>query len=404
MQTVLEKKKRSVIGRAVICLAVLLLACGVFIGLKSMKKPPEKTAREERPIKVETISVYRKDVPVWLKGYGELRPIRQVEIASEVAGRIVEIHPRLQAGEIITEGELLFKINDIDYRTDYQINKDRVSILNKDLELAQRELKRVKTLFTKNKVGTAAGVDLAEKTVNTAADRLAQAQLAMTRAKISYDRSMVVAPFTLRIIATDLEAGQYVSPGKTLVTVADDSWFEVEVPIYSRDAVDWLVFSSTEIADRNWFAFQDKVKCQVRWTESGEAVFDGLLHRVSSYSAETRNVIIIVRVGRDENEQNRVRYGMPLVAGMFVSVEIPGRIMKDVAPVPRIAVSFENSVHVVRDNRLYTVPVKVVRIQGDYAYIADGLNEGDQVITTRLVNPLDGSQVKVVASSGGERS
>ena len=353
---------------------------------------------------METISVYRKDVPVWLKGYGELRPIRRVEIASEVAGRVVEVHPRLQAGEIISEGELLFKVNDIDYRTDYRINKDRVSILKKDLELAQRELKRVETLFTNNKVGTAAGVESAEKTVNTAADRLAQAQLAMTRAKISYDRSIVVAPFTLRIIATDLEAGQYVSPGKNLVTVADDSLFEVEVPIYSRDAVDWLVFSSKEIAESNWFAFQDKVTCQVRWTESEEAVFDGLLHRVSSYSAETRNVKIIVRVSRDENEQNRVRYGMPLVAGMFVSVEIPGRIMKDVAPVPRIAVSFENSVHVVRENRLYTVPVNVVRVQGDYAYIADGLNEGDKVITTRLVNPLDGSKVQVVASNGGQRS
>lgn len=400
MQTTLEKKKRSVVGRAIICLVIILLACGGFLGLKSLKTPPAKIVRTERPLKVETISVHKTDVPVRLKGYGELKPIKQVDIAPEVAGRIVEIHPRLKAGEIIPEGELLFKINQESYQADYAINKERVAILEKDLVLAHKELSRVRDLYSKNKVGTAAGVELTEKTVNNAADRLALARLAMTRAKISYDNSTLFAPFSSRIVSAGIEEGQYVSPGKTVLTIADDSWLEVEVPLYSRDAVDWLVFSQEDISRNNWFGMRDQLPCRVKWTESEDAVFDGLLHRVSSYNAETRNVNIIIRVGRDANLQNRIQYGVPLVAGMFVSVEVPGRVMENVAPVPRIAVSFENSVYVVRDNRLYTVEVDVVRVQGDYAYIAQGLNEGDQVITTRLVTPLEGSKVQIVEGKG----
>ena len=180
------------------------------------------------------------------------------------------------------------------------------------------------------------------------------------------------------------------------MTIADDSWLEVEVPIYSRDAVDWLVFSPHHIADQNWFEVREPIEARVRWTESDSALFRGHVHRVSSYSAETRNVRVVIRVGREENRSLRAAYGVPLVAGMFVAVEIPGRIMENVAPIPRVAVSFENRVYLVKNNRLATAHVEVVRLQGEYAYIAGGLEEGDQVITTRLVNPLEGSRLIVV--------
>jgi hypothetical protein len=69
--------------------------------------------------------------------------------------------------------------------------------------------------------------------------------------------------------------------------------------------------------------------------------------------------------------------------------------MSGVMALPRWAVSFENTVYVVRDSRLKTVGVRVVRIQGDRVFIAEGLNEGEQVIVTRLVDPLENSLVEV---------
>ena len=82
--------------------------------------------------------------------------------------------------------------------------------------------------------------------------------------------------------------------------------------------------------------------------------------------------------------------------------------MEQVVELPRSAVSFENTVYVIRDGRLETVPVQVARVQDNKAYISKGISQGDMVITTRLVNPLERSLVQVLnrraQTSDGEKN
>ncbi len=47
------------------------------------------------------------------------------------------------------------------------------------------------------------------------------------------------------------------------------------------------------------------------------------------------------------------------------------------------------------ENRLKTVSVKVVRLEGDFAYINKGLNPGDTVVTTRLIDPLENALLEI---------
>ena len=70
--------------------------------------------------------------------------------------------------------------------------------------------------------------------------------------------------------------------------------------------------------------------------------------------------------------------------------------MKNVIRLPRWAVSVEESVYAVVNNRLKTVPVDVVRTEGDYVYVAGGISKGDTVIVTRLVDPLEKSLLAIV--------
>ncbi len=46
-------------------------------------------------------------------------------------------------------------------------------------------------------------------------------------------------------------------------------------------------------------------------------------------------------------------------------------------------------------NRLKTVPVEVARVEGDAAYVKEGLNPGDIVITTRLIDPLENALLEI---------
>ena len=93
---------------------------------------------------------------------------------------------------------------------------------------------------------------------------------------------------------------------------------------------------------------------------------------------------------------------MPLVAGMFCKVMIPGSVMKGVVELPSQAVSFKNSVYLIKDQRLLTVPVSVARVQAGKSYISKGLQEGDLVVTTRLVDPLERSLVELVSGAEHE--
>ncbi len=389
--------RSTVIIRVVACVIILLLGFGGFRFLKSRKKAPAQAPLVERPLKVEAVSVSHKDVPVLIEAHGELRSIRMVEIAAEVAGSVVEIHPRLKTGAVIQKGELLFAIDDRDYATEYESNKTRLAILERDKEISAKELNRVRTLFEKNKVGTRAGVEKAEQAANNTADRLAQVKQAMIRARIKLERCRVYAPFTCRITLKKIEKGQYVSPGKIVLGLADDSILELEVPLDSGDAFQWLQFSRNMMegpVTEAWFAELKPVQVEVIWTENSENRAVAVVNRVSAYDEKTRTVRVVLQI--DSRQFMKEKHPMPLVAGMFCRVLIPGRTMKDVVELPRWAVSFENSVYVVRGDRLETVPVEVARVQENRAYISSGLEEGDMVITTRLVNPLERSLVEVV--------
>ena len=40
--------------------------------------------------------------------------------------------------------------------------------------------------------------------------------------------------------------------------------------------------------------------------------------------------------------------------------------------------------------------IEVARVENDFAYITDGLKEGDKVITTRLVDPLENTLLQIL--------
>ena len=399
-----EKKsmRATVIIRVVACLIILLLGFGGLKFLKGRKKAPAQVAQVERPLRVETVVAAFQDVPVQIVAHGDLRSIRTVEIAAEVAGSVTEVHPRLQTGEVIAQGELLFAVDDRDYRTEFESNRTRLAILKRDKELTARELERVQTLFEKNKVGTRAGVEKAEQMANSTADRYAQVKQAMIRARIKLERCRVLAPFTCRITLKKIEKGQYVAPGKIVLGLADDSVLELEVPLDSRDAFQWLQFAEEPVKEaasaEAWFCGVKPVQCQVVWTEDNANRATGVLSRVSLFDKMTRTVKVVLQIdSRQFALENRP---MPLVAGMFCRVAIPGAVMPRVVELPRWAVSFEDTVYVVRDGRLETVAVEVARVQDNKAYIKKGLEEGDRVIVTRLINPLERSLVEVVEGSG----
>jgi multidrug resistance efflux pump len=272
------------VRRLIICTLVLLIGVVAMVAMASMRKPPAEARFDERPLHVEVHEVAFQDVPVVIAGYGEARAQNVVTISPEVAGRITMVHTDLETGAIVPRGEVLFQIDDRDYRADHSeaaalvrqwqntvlrlqkqaaIDRERLKTLRRSQRLAEDEFKRLLNLFEKDRVGTRSGVDSAERAANAArdqADQMAQAvtlypiqireaqsslKAAQARQEITatrLERCRITAPFNGRVRSVAVEEGQYVTTGTPAVTLADDSTLEIHVPIDSRDARQWLRF------------------------------------------------------------------------------------------------------------------------------------------------------------------
>ena len=239
--------------------------------------------------------------------------------------------------------------------------------------------------------------------IQEAKSGLAAGKARLDIARANLDRCTVRAPFTGRISAVSLELGQFVSPGFSAVTLANDAVLEILVPLDSRDARQWLRFDSLRSRATAWFQNLARTPCAIRWTESpGTHAWEGFLDRVVKFDQKTRTLTVAVKI--PATRAVSADSTLPLVEGMFCSVEIPGLPMENVYRVPRWAVSFSNKVYTVQNNRLKTVSVTVVRSQGEQTFIATGLTSGDRVITTRLVDPLENSLLEIVDLKQVERS
>ncbi|MDM8523600.1 biotin/lipoyl-binding protein [Desulfococcaceae bacterium HSG8] len=436
-----RKSSRSflnVIIRLVICAAVIFIGVAGMRTLAKMKKPPAEAKYEERPMRVEVLRVETEDVPIAITGYGEAKALNVVSLAPEVSGKIVAIHPKLEVGEMISKGDILFKIDPQNYKASdreagatvrqlkntiarlkkqYEIDRERMKTIERNRELAKAEFERIRSLFESDSVGTRSGVDRAEQAFNAAADQadqmaqtvqlypirireaessLSAARAGLSIARVNLKRCEVRAPFDGRVKEVALETGQYVTPGLSVLTLADDSVLEMRVPLDSRDARKWLLFSNENHKKTAWFNSLHPTPCKLRWTEdTGDHYWEGRLHRVVKFNQQTRTLTVAIRI-KAKNALSEGAEKLPLVEGMFCSVEIPGKTLQNVMRLPRWAVSFENTVYVSAGKRLKTLPVEVARVQGEETFVAGGLAPGDMVITTRLVDPLENALLEIM--------
>lgn len=446
-----KRQKKHVMTRIAICALILVVGWAGMNGLAGLKKPPAEAKSEERAIKVQTTTVQPRDYPVSIIGYGEARALTVVTVASEVSGRVVYSHPLLKVGQVIPAGDVMFRIDPADYEAGLKearagvaqwqntvarlkkqssIDARRLKTLERNAELARTEYDRIKRLFEADRVGTRSGMDQAERAYNSAldqADQMAQAvelyplqireaesSLASAGARLlvaqtNLSRCTVRAPFDARIKSVSVETGQFASPGQNLLTLADDTVLEIQVPLDSRDARHWLQFETpgNDRLPAGWFSSLDPVECTIRWTEDKTgSVWAGTLNRVVKFDQQTRTLTVAVRITGESAMGNGGRM-LPLVEGMFCTVQIPGRTMRQVYRLPRQAVNFENRAYLAgAGGRLKTVDVTVERIEGEYVYVGQGLSPGDRVIVTRLIDPLENSLIETAKTqaAGGPAS
>jgi membrane fusion protein, multidrug efflux system len=434
-----------------ILLVVVLIVLGIFSYsfIADMQRPPAESDAAEIPLPVTGIRLSCEDIRVTLNGYGTARARTRVEVSPEVSGQVVEIHPRLETGEVISMGEILFRID----RRTYQLRLDqssaeierryaekarigqlqkndtrRLALNRRARDLAASEFERAAKLLKKDKVGSISTVELLEKNLTLAEDQvvaienalalypiqmkeidaaLKTAQVALDTAALDLEKTCVKAPFDARLENVALEKSQVISPGRVVLTLVDDSLLDIPVPFDSREISIWFPFGGDSAspdgkgadgAAGNWFALKPTCFPSVSWTENPDNFsWMGSLARIERFNAETSTAVVVVAVANDEEGRDS-----RLVEGMFCSVSIPGRIARQVFRVPSGAVSHEHTVFLSIDSRLRSFPVEVVYRGGDDVFIRGDIAEGSVLVTTRIASPIEKALLDVSISDSGE--
>ncbi|MDX2476168.1 MAG: efflux RND transporter periplasmic adaptor subunit [Gammaproteobacteria bacterium] len=394
----------------------------VFFLMTTGKQPPAKIENAERETKVRVIEAPMiKLIPV-AEGYGQVRPARVWTAIAQVAGRIMEIHPKLRNGEILPEGAILVRIDATDYELSVSKAKAELAELEvqeknaraslaieeRNLSLASKDMQRKQSLLKKGTVSQSS-VDDAERvmlskdsTVQNLRNTLAliPTQRRVLEAKVDgalrdIERTEVRAPFTMRIAALSVEAEQYVGLGKSMFEGDDISRIEVNSQLALSTLRNLFIGRKDIVLDVAKMSEQVSANIGidplVRLDMGNHiAEWQGEFVRFSdTVDPETRTMGVVVAVDKPF-EKIKPGYRPPLSKGMFVQVVLRGRRQQARIVIPRNAIR-NNNVHVAdQDNRLLKKPVEILFNQGSYSVIAKGLEQGERVLLSDPVPAVTG--------------
>jgi RND family efflux transporter MFP subunit len=400
------------------------IAAGILVLMlmAGNRKPPQQAETSVPAKPVRTLAVQQVDLIPVAEGYGTVKPAQLWTAVAEVSGRIVELHPRLRDGEILSAGTELLRIDPVDYELNLaqaeaalaELEVQRANaeatlgIEQRNLKIAEREYDRISKLAAK---GTASksNLDDAERSLvnsrnavqnirNTPALLPTQRKVLeakRTQAERDLANTRIVAPFNLRVANLKIETDQYVTKGQSLFE--GDSVDRVEVLAQFPLSTLRHLFIGREDMHADNALTGDNLPQLVQLDPlvrldmgTTRAEWQAEFVRFSdNVDPQTRTMGVVVAV---DKPFEKIKPGLrpPLSKGMFVQVLLRGRVQPDRLVVPRSAVRDSQLYLVDGEQRLQRRPVEILFNQGPISVLASGLSAGERLVVTDLVPAVDG--------------
>lgn len=348
---------------------LLALLVGGLVGFNSFRNSMIKqffANNKPPPITVSVAEAKSEVVPNLLTAVGDLAAVHQVNVTSDVSGRITEI--KFDAGSEVKSGAPLVQLFDDPEQADLANYKAQVKV-------AELTLDRAKQLAARQ-FGPQATVDTAQ-----AAYDQAQAGIARTQAVIS--QKLVRAPFDGVLGVRHVEVGQYMTAGTQVVTLTDLSQVYANFTVTEKDSGTLKVGQAVRV----------KVDAYPGRT------FEGKITTIEpQISSDTRNI----RVQATLDNPDHV-----LKPGMFATTTVVLPDKPAVLTVPETAVDYTlygDSVFLIKEDKADDGSIKLSAVRtfvrtGDRiagrAVIQTGIKAGDRVVAVGQLKLQSGAAVAI---------
>lgn len=380
-----------------ICLIILLAGGAVTYLIFSTEPTATRTgATKETAMLVDVIEVERDNFTPVITAMGTVEASQDITLSPRVSGEITQLADNFAPGGFVQKGEVLLQIDPADYRnilqqrrselqqaeSDLNIEMGRQNVAMQDYELLDD------TLTDENR-----SLVLREPQLNAASAVVESARAALQQAELDLQRTTIRAPFDAYILARNTNVGSQVTPGDDLGRLVglDTYWVTATLP---QSSLRWITIpgngeEGSEVMIRN----------RTAWNE-GEHREGKIFRLIGALEDQTRMARVLITVPdphgyRDENSD------MPqLMIGSFVEARIQAEELENVVRLNRDYIRNNDTVWVMEDDVLRIRDVNVIFRDATYAYIATGLNGGEQVVTTNLTTVVEGSPLRLESSDG----
>jgi len=366
-----EKPRRPIrmLRWFVIVGTALAVVVGGLVGFNYLRSQGIKqyfASNKPPPASVTVAEAKSEVIPNLLSAVGDLAAVHQVNVTSDVSGRVTEI--MFAGGSSVKAGNPLVQLFDGPEQADLANFKAQATV-------AQLSLDRAKQLASRQ-FGPQATVDQAQ-----AAYDQANAGIARTQAIIS--QKLVRAPFDGELGVRHVEVGQYLTAGTQIVTLTDLSQLYANFTVTEKDSGQLKVGQTVRVAVD---AYPDRV-------------FEGKINAIEPQIAtETRNI----RVQATLDNPDHV-----LKPGMFATTTVVLPEKPPVVTVPETAVDYTlygDSVFLITEKKedsgntsLTAVRTFVrtgSRVEGR-TEITNGLKSGDRVVAVAQLKLQSGAAVAI---------
>lgn len=389
--------------------AILVGATGLAVFMVSQRPEPERIPPPSQVPFAITAPAQAGEGAIPVFGAGTVRPRAEIDIAAEVSGKVVWVDPAFQSGGRVREGQVLFRIDDVDYRREVEkaranVALQRVEVLRatEEAQVARKQYEQFKERQAESgEASEASPLALWQPQLEAAEAALARDGASLAETELNLARTAVKAPFSGIVRTESVDVGQFVAAGRGVARLYASDAVEVIVPLSDREAALVPGLWDLRAGDGN-----REVVARVVADYGGRRYgWDGYVDRVEgALDEQTRTLDVIVRVpepygsgvsdtgGSEDGEADAG--GPPLLVGKFVDVELEGIAPDAYFRIRRPALRPGNEVWVVRGEKVKIVRVTVLQRADDDVYVTGALEPGDAAIVGGLQVATEGMAVR----------
>ena len=381
--------------RTLLPAGILLIGVVTSLALLANRSQPEPEMAQPSLPRVEVLEVQPQTVRLTVKSQGIAMPRTEIDLVTEVAGKVTGVHPAFAAGGFFRRGDKLVMVDPRDYLLAMIEAKSRLAEARR--LLAQEEAQGDQALNEWRVLGEGTPTPLALRKPQLAEMRakVAAAKAELAKASLQHTRCTLKAPFDGRIRTKLVDIGQYIVPGEPIARLYATDSAEVRLPV----SMDELALIDLSPMHPEQGSRQTLPTVTLRATIGGmPAHWEGHIIRTEgALDPTTGQLFLVARIPypflprRDDRP--------PLLPGTFVQSEIEGRERPHIFVLPPAAINTTNNEVMIVDaaNRVTIQQLDILKQEPDRVLVRGGLQTGDRIVLSGIDVPVDGLEVQVAS-------